>query len=304
LNSNGELTTEAELAKISTDQYSKCVSCSGLQTEDFCPLCGERKFDPHQLKLRHFLEQAVEGLTHADNRLFRSLKLLVTRPGFLTNEFMKGRRKPYLQPVQLFLVVNLVFFLVQAFSVLSPLTTELSVHMNQMSYGTRATKVIQQEIAKRHLSLEEYTVRFDAKEETEAKTLVIVMVPCFALAVALLQVQKARIFIQHLVFAFHFYAFFLLLLSAVGVLLTLVIKTAILARVGAASDSGYQPGVDLALSCFLGAVLGVYLYRSLRVVYDRGRAFSFVATILLLFATYELLQTYRHFLFYLTVHSL
>lgn len=285
-------------------QSPVCVTCGESLTGEFCSHCGEREFDPRHLTLRHFLEHAIEGLTHADNRLFRSLKFLVVRPGYLTNEYMKGRRKPYLQPVQLFLVANLVFFLIQAFSVLSPLTTQLSVHMNDMPYSDRAKKIVGREITSRHLTLEDYEARFDAKEETEAKTLVIVMVPCFAIAVALLFARRAAALIQHLIFAFHFYAFLLVFLSAFGVLVTLFARIAISLGTGAFRGSGYSPGNDWVLSCLVGVILGIYLCRSVQVAYGQGRVLSVVTTLVLLFVGFEILQMYRQFLFYLTVHSL
>ncbi len=153
---------------------------AGLSRRDFARIAVKKKIDPDQLTLRHFFEQLVEVFTHADNRFFRSFKLLITRPGFLTNEYMNGRRKPYLQPVQLFLVANLLFFFVQTFSVLQPLTTALWLHTHNMPYQERAQKIVDEEIARQHLTLEEYSSRFNAKEETESKAWVIVMVPCLA----------------------------------------------------------------------------------------------------------------------------
>ncbi|MEX2285128.1 MAG: DUF3667 domain-containing protein [Gemmatimonadota bacterium] len=44
----------------------------------------------------------------------RGLRLLFRRPGFLTNEFIAGRRASYLAPFRLYLVISLVYFLVLA----------------------------------------------------------------------------------------------------------------------------------------------------------------------------------------------
>ena len=35
---------------------------------------------------------------------------LITQPGLLTDAYVRGRRKPYLAPLQVFLIANLVFF--------------------------------------------------------------------------------------------------------------------------------------------------------------------------------------------------
>ncbi|MGH8275723.1 MAG: DUF3667 domain-containing protein [Steroidobacteraceae bacterium] len=55
---------------------------------------------------------ATEDLTHADSRLWRTLAALLARPGFLTREFLAGRRASYLPPVRLYLVLSVVFFIV------------------------------------------------------------------------------------------------------------------------------------------------------------------------------------------------
>ena len=40
----------------------------------------------------HFAGEAVESISHADSRLWRTLWYLLSRPGFLTREFFAGRR--------------------------------------------------------------------------------------------------------------------------------------------------------------------------------------------------------------------
>lgn len=60
----------------------------------------------------HFVAEAVESLTHADSRLWRTLAALLLRPGFLTREFFAGRRVRYLPPVRLYLVISVLFFVV------------------------------------------------------------------------------------------------------------------------------------------------------------------------------------------------
>jgi len=41
---------------------------------------------------RALLKEAVEDFWHVDSRLWRSLRALVVKPGFLTVEFLAGRR--------------------------------------------------------------------------------------------------------------------------------------------------------------------------------------------------------------------
>ncbi len=61
--------------------------------------------------LGRFARVATEDLTHADSRLWRTLGALLFRPGYLTQQFLAGRRARFLPPVRLYLVLSVVFFL-------------------------------------------------------------------------------------------------------------------------------------------------------------------------------------------------
>lgn len=53
----------------------------------------------------------VEDLFHADHRVWRTLLPLLLKPGFLTNEYLRGRRVRYTPPFRLYIVLSLIFFL-------------------------------------------------------------------------------------------------------------------------------------------------------------------------------------------------
>lgn len=63
-----------------------------------------------------FIHEALEGLTHSDSRLWRTLYLLWLKPGRLTLEFIAGRRVAYLPPFRLYLVLSVIFFLLASVS--------------------------------------------------------------------------------------------------------------------------------------------------------------------------------------------
>lgn len=88
-----------------------CANCAAALTGPYCSQCGQRH--EHAIhSLRHFLREGFEDLTHADSRLWRTLGALAWRPGFLTREFLDGRRVRYLPPVRLYLVLSVAFFLI------------------------------------------------------------------------------------------------------------------------------------------------------------------------------------------------
>src|SRR3954464_11462472 len=89
-----------------------CKTCRTPHDTEYCPNCGEKRISSHDYSIAHFAEHAVEVFTHFDLKFFRSLKSIVIHPGVLTVYSLEGRRKPHVGPVQLFVIVNIVFFLV------------------------------------------------------------------------------------------------------------------------------------------------------------------------------------------------
>lgn len=58
----------------------------------------------------------IEDLFHADHRVWRTLKPLLLQPGFLTKEYLLGRRTRYTPPFRLYIVLSLIFFLTASLS--------------------------------------------------------------------------------------------------------------------------------------------------------------------------------------------
>src|SRR3954466_13168942 len=89
---------------------TRCANCQTPLVGSFCSNGGQRQ-EPHMHSMREFASETFEGLTHADSRLWRTLWYLLMKPGFLTVEFLEGRRARYLPPFRLYLVLSVVLFL-------------------------------------------------------------------------------------------------------------------------------------------------------------------------------------------------
>jgi hypothetical protein len=98
-------------AALPVPPLERCENCGNEVSQRYCGACGQR-LDPPVHSLWHFSQIATEDLTHADSRVWRTLWALLFKPGHLTHEFLGGRRARYLPPVRLYLVLSLVFFLV------------------------------------------------------------------------------------------------------------------------------------------------------------------------------------------------
>ncbi len=59
-----------------------------------------------------FAREMLAELLDFDGRMLRSMKLLLTRPGFLSYEYIDGRRVAFTSPIRIYVVISLVFFFV------------------------------------------------------------------------------------------------------------------------------------------------------------------------------------------------
>jgi len=78
-------------ATVATPQ---CANCGAPVTGKYCSRCGQR-LEHEMHSVLHFTRDATEDLTHADSRLWSTIIALVLKPGFLTREFLSGRRVRY-----------------------------------------------------------------------------------------------------------------------------------------------------------------------------------------------------------------
>jgi hypothetical protein len=88
-----------------------CIHCGHSFRGKLCNECGEKKFHPKQLSVHHFVHQAIDLFTHFESKVLKTVWLTIRRPGFVTQENLRGVRVPYAKPVQLFIIVNLCFYL-------------------------------------------------------------------------------------------------------------------------------------------------------------------------------------------------
>jgi hypothetical protein len=275
-----------------------CPNCHHQATGKFCNNCGEKKFHPHDLSLFHFLEVGFESFFHADSRLLSSLKLLVSRPGELTVAFVTGVRKKYIGPIQLFLLVNLIYFLIQSVTGWNTFSTPLQIHVTDFAYRDIAKSILDHHLAQTHVSYEDYEKVFNHAVRLHAKSLVIVMIPLFMIPVALLYWRRGPSLVYHTTFSMHFISFELLLLCVMQPLTSLVLT--LLVHLGVHPQ--WQP-VDNTLT-FIGDVVQlVYLFIAARQVYRQPWLLIGIKTLLLVLCYAYVVLAFRFILFLVTIYS-
>lgn len=91
---------------------SHCLNCGhALQPQDrFCSACGQDTAN-HPPTLMEFVHEFIDHYVAAEGKLWRSLWGLLAKPGFLTAEYLAGRKTRYVLPLRLLLTLGLVFFI-------------------------------------------------------------------------------------------------------------------------------------------------------------------------------------------------
>jgi Protein of unknown function (DUF3667) len=93
-------------------ESQNCKNCGHPFKGRVCNMCGEKVFDGKQLSAKHFFHEVVDFFYHFENKVLKTIKLNFLKPGFVTKENLNGIRVPYAKPVQLYLVVAFIFYLV------------------------------------------------------------------------------------------------------------------------------------------------------------------------------------------------
>jgi hypothetical protein len=86
-----------------------CANCQTPLSDAYCAHCGQ-KVKPLNPTVRQLVADVFGEVTDVDNRFVRSVRLLFTRPGFLSREHAEGRRARYVSPVRLYLIFSVAFF--------------------------------------------------------------------------------------------------------------------------------------------------------------------------------------------------
>ena len=88
-----------------------CLNCGHIVEERFCTHCGQENLEPKET-VGHLISHFFEDLTHFDGKFFVTVKDLIIKPGFLTREYVAGRRMSYLNPIRMYIFISAMFFLV------------------------------------------------------------------------------------------------------------------------------------------------------------------------------------------------
>jgi hypothetical protein len=88
-----------------------CRNCGAPVDGAYCATCGQETA-LRLPTLREFVREAAGRYVALDGRFWRTVFAMLARPGFLTREYLAGRRRRYIRPARLYLFATLIFFAV------------------------------------------------------------------------------------------------------------------------------------------------------------------------------------------------
>ncbi len=264
-----------------------------MRDTPFCAACGEAPIKPRDLSLPGLVEMVYTAFSPVDGKVLRSFRKLLTHPGGLTRAFQDGLRKPYIGPLQIFLLANVLFFAVQSFTDFKVFTATLEARL----LPTQMLSDLSQALLDARLhatgrSFAQYAPVFDQAVAVNAKSLIGLMVPFLAVLPPFVFWRAAKPLAVHVVFSLHFYAFLtcMFCLPLAGVIFA--------RRLG---FSGPVPqSVDNSMAISMVMASAVYFYMAAATVYGaRGTAQTMVLT----FGAVAIFFAYRFVLLPITLYT-
>lgn len=273
-----------------------CKTCANEFQGKFCNRCGERIMNPHDRSIFHFLESVFHTITHFDGKIFKNLKLILLKPGFISKKLSEGSRQPFMNPLSMFFVGNLIYFL---FPIFQTFNTSFSSQLNSQPWKKSAKEIVIKKMRTENIGEEELALKYNAKSTTLSKLMLVIFIPLGAVVFSILNFKRSRYFADHLLMSMEFMCFVIfyctlfiayLLFGVYGIFKLLSLN------LDPFNESFLLPVIMLSMFYFL--------YRSQRSFYGQKIIWAVVKSILVISAFGYLLDAYRFILFHVTINSI
>ena len=277
------------------EQVYACRTCGNAVNKNFCEVCGEKRLNKHDFSFRHFVEETFEGFTHFDNKFFRTARLLIVKPGQLTLNFCEGKRVPYMKPFPMFIVCNILFFLLAG--EINIFTQPLGSFYNNRPYTNFNTKKIIHSRVKTDAEFGRLAERFDQRMAAQSKAFLASFIPILAFGSMAVNYRRRTYFSEHLVFGTHYFTFIVMLYTVWSLIITGPFFNWL--RPGQ-SDATF----DVISSFVCIAISAVYFGIASRRFYKVGWIRSILGSVVITLVFMTSLMAYRILLFYKVIYSL
>ena len=194
-----------------------CLNCGAPLAGPYCHACGQKAGSLH-VGLHDFVHDATHEFLHLDGKIVRTVKLLLTRPGLLTREFLAGRRAQYITPLRLYLTFSVVFF---ALAALFPSATKGALKVGRTEPGRPSVSAsINNPLEEQAAKAERDTDKLGEAVMHNLPRVMFLLMPVFALLTWAFYRRQQPYYVPHLYYSVHFHAFVFFILC-VYVLLAL-----------------------------------------------------------------------------------
>ncbi len=236
-------------AAVIEEATSHCHNCGAAVDYHFCAVCGQET-KLHVPSAHEFLHEFITHYVALEGKLWQSLWLLLRKPGWLTAEYLAGRRARYIQPLRLYLTFSILFFALfkwGGYDVMSvdeepPSATRQAAAGKQAAAGSAATVLaakpektdfdvqMEKQLHSWNPKWAAKVEKFDAMSPEERQRVyrtaffnyapyaMFCLMPVFALYLKLLYLGTRRRYGEHLLFALHANAFAFLVVGLITAL--------------------------------------------------------------------------------------
>lgn len=275
-----------------------CRCCNNMFKGRYCNICGEKVTEPSERTFLTFLDNLLNAFTFLDGKFLKSLKLLITRPGQLSRNIADGMRVPYMKMVSLFFVANFFYFL---FPFFDSFNSSLYSQTNLMGqHSVRAKAIVDKEVEKRHISMEEFQEKYQAQSTNLSKLLIVTLVLIMTVTFMIINYSKRNYFFDHLLISLEFYSFHLLVnMLMLPALILLFVKLA-----GAVGWDWTGILTDRVFSWPVYGLILYFLFRAQKNFFNQKWYWAIPRAIILFYLFTETIPLYRILLFYITVWTI
>lgn len=208
-----------------------CLNCGTKLLGKYCHHCGQKNTDIN-VPFKELFHEFLWDELRIDSRIFHTLFPLIFKPGFLTADYVAGKRMRYVPPLRTYAVISFLLFLLLAMagrkshleanvdepeqSVVNP--TEMRSEQVPAENGPLAADT--SDFDHRFTRMVEDGMKRGAKNpELFVETLIerfaqgmFLLMPLFAILLKLLYIRTGRYYMQHLIFSIHYHAFVFLVI--------------------------------------------------------------------------------------------
>ena len=201
------------------EETANCHNCGAAVSYHYCALCGQET-KLHVPSAAEFIHEFVGHYIALEGKLWTTVRKLMLRPGFLTAEYIAGRRARYVQPLRVYLTFSILFFFVlklagtpvgkvdEAAAIDEPTITVTQADPAKPELGSSILRALPN-------TLQDKIKAFNARPADEQSKMLGVaffayvpyamffLMPLFAAYLKLLYLGSGRRYGEHLLFALH-----------------------------------------------------------------------------------------------------